>query len=262
MLAATPAATSCSRPPGRVWCRKTTRHTGMIRPFPALATTMIAVAALVTSLLGPPSVRTETGTILGRLAASPTSKSLSVGEGRASIHYWGLTARGDYFHTIDRDPAEIHPLSGHHPETSLPLVTVIPASFGVPQVGRSQPPPGPGGFVCSRLVSAPSLVGRNLSVTVQQTCTGLFKTQWVGWQYQRSSWTGYRPYSGLHETHRLGTHSATSALTALCPGPGSYDYRVATTGFAVASDGTVVADRPNSVIGNSARFGCGDGPVT
>lgn len=221
-----------------------------------------APATALTSLLAPPSVRTENGTSHGRLAASHTGQSLGVSKGRASIPYWGLTARGDYFQTVDLDPAEIHPLTGHHPETSLPLVTVIPAALVVPQVGRSQPPPGPGGFVCSRMVSAPSLVGRTLSVTVQQTCTGLFKTQWVGWQYQRSSWSGYRPYSGLHETHRLGTHSATSVLTALCPGPGSYDYRVATTGFAVASDGTVVADRPNSVIGNSQRFGCGDGPVT
>lgn len=112
------------------------------------------------------------------------------------------------------------------------------------------------GFVCSLYVGTTILRGGELEAGTSQTCTGAFLEQWTASQFERSSWTGYRDYSGVSVSDTTYNEVNDLTWTVGCGNGGTYDYRLVGIPWATSSeDGNDVAGP--RVYGNSGRHSCG-----
>jgi hypothetical protein len=110
-------------------------------------------------------------------------------------------------------------------------------------------------FVCSTYVGKVTRPANLYSYT-QQTCTGMFVNQWTNAKFVRSSWTGWRDYTGWTRGSSTSSTINDSGWDAPCDaGDGTYDYALQAIGHARAYDGTDVGGP--LLTGNSGRYNCG-----
>jgi hypothetical protein len=181
---------------------------------------------------------------------------------RSIVQYWGLTDSGEFFQTVPLDASITGNLGATHPEREFPLEPdATPTYSRAKDTDPPPPPPAPGGFVCSRAVSPPTVTSGlgTLHATVLQTCTGVFRSQWIDWQIKRSSYRGDLPYTDVHTSDKTSEVSHVFNVGANCLGGGTYNYRIVTNGYAIAGDGTLVRLKP--VYGQAVPFNCGPGPA-
>jgi hypothetical protein len=114
---------------------------------------------------------------------------------------------------------------------------------------------GAGKASCGLNPGTPSLSGGYLRATSAYFCTGMSPPWWSQWRFERSSWSGYRPYSqwGSTPVQYSNGGSGSGTIQSRCGSGGTYDYHL--RGQAINYPGVVVANKA----GAARRFTCGTG---